>query len=179
VAPGAIFGIWAARRRILDEPETHRRFLISTSTIFTAVSVLGALPAILIDNGTWTHPSTAATIAVSVLQPLTGYFGGIALTGLVALAAIAVGSATDPVTTAIAALGQRSLSFYLFQSIAFMILFWPWILGLQGGVGLTGATLIAAAVWLVSVVMADLMRRAGYRGPAETLLRRLSYGAPR
>lgn len=53
--------------------------------------------------------------------------------------------------------------------------------GLAGGLGL-GALLGSAAmaafavgVWLVTVVGASAMDRAGWRGPAEVLLRRLTY----
>jgi uncharacterized membrane protein YeiB len=34
---------------------------------------------------------------------------------------------------------------------------------------------VAVVTWLLSLVIADLMRRAGHRGPAEILLRRLAY----
>jgi uncharacterized protein len=34
----------------------------------------------------------------------------------------------------------------------------------------------AVGVWLATVVGADAMERAGRRGPAEVLLRRLTYG---
>jgi uncharacterized membrane protein YeiB len=39
--------------------------------------------------------------------------------------------------------------------------------------GLAASFGVAALTWLVSVAAADLMRRRGYRGPAESLLRRL------
>jgi uncharacterized membrane protein YeiB len=72
----------------------------------------------------------------------------------------------------IVALGQRSLSGYLFQSVAWLILFSPWALGLDG----TYAAVIAAvAVWVISLIAAQRMSETGYRGPAETLLRRIAY----
>ncbi|GAA5051867.1 hypothetical protein HNP84_006368 [Thermocatellispora tengchongensis] len=36
---------------------------------------------------------------------------------------------------------------------------------------------LATATWLVSVLIAEVMRRRGHRGPAEVLLRRLAYRA--
>ncbi|MQA88489.1 MAG: DUF418 domain-containing protein [Streptosporangiales bacterium] len=78
-------------------------------------------------------------------------------------------------TTAIHALGQRSMSLYLFQSIVFVVVFYPYGFGLQDDLGLAGATEVATATWLVSLLIADFMRRVGYRGPAEILLRRLAY----
>jgi uncharacterized membrane protein YeiB len=47
------------------------------------------------------------------------------------------------------------------------------------GVALLGSATMAAfavGVWLATVVGADAMERAGRRGPAEVLLRRLTYG---
>jgi uncharacterized membrane protein YeiB len=38
--------------------------------------------------------------------------------------------------------------------------------------------MLATATWALTVVLAQAMSRRGYRGPAEVLLRRLTYGAP-
>ncbi|KAA1018240.1 DUF418 domain-containing protein [Pseudonocardia sp. EV170527-09] len=74
------------------------------------------------------------------------------------------------------ALGRRSLSGYLAQSVAFVALFPAWTLGLGAGLPLWAATLCGAGVWLVTVVVAVVAGRRGHRGPAEVLLRRLTYG---
>lgn len=179
VIPGVILGMWAARRRVLDEPSRHRKFLVRASIITTAVSVLGAVPAILMETGAWTQPSTAAIGVASILQPAAGYAGGIGMAFIIALIAIAASRRRNAITTAIQALGQRSMSFYLFQSVVFVAVFAPFAFGLEDALGLTGATAVAAATWLVSLVIADVMRRGGYRGPAENLLRRLTYRRPR
>ena len=80
-------------------------------------------------------------------------------------------------TRALAALGQRSLSGYLFQSVAWLLLFSPFTLALgrSDGSGLVSAGL-AAVVWLASLVMAHALGRWSLPGPAEALLRRLTYG---
>jgi uncharacterized membrane protein YeiB len=175
VIPGVVFGMWVARRRVLDEPEDHRALLWRFSVIATVVSVLGALPAVLVELGVWSNGDEITVLAASVAQPLTGYAGGIALAGFIALVALAVGDRPGPVTTAVQALGQRSMSMYLFQTVVCVAVFTPFGLGLEDQMGLAGATAVAIATWVVSVIIADLMRRAGYRGPAEILLRRLSY----
>ncbi|GAA2208867.1 hypothetical protein GCM10009850_043250 [Nonomuraea monospora] len=72
-------------------------------------------------------------------------------------------------------LGRRSMSLYLLQSVVFVAVFYPYGLALQDDLGLTGATTVAVGTWAVSVVIAELLRRAGHRGPAEILLRRLAY----
>jgi uncharacterized protein len=40
------------------------------------------------------------------------------------------------------------------------------------------ASAVAIGTWLTTVLLAELMRRAGWRGPAEALLRRLTYAGP-
>jgi uncharacterized membrane protein YeiB len=173
VLPGVIAGMWAARRGLLAEPERHRAFLVRAVWVTMTVSVLGALPSALAQTGLWTPASAAAVWGTAVLQPLTGYFGGFGMAGLIALIAIRAARTQGPVTTAVSALGQRSMTFYLFQSVVFVAVFSPLALGLQDRMGLTASLGVAALTWLVSILAAELMRRRGYRGPAENLLRRL------
>ncbi|TDE57242.1 DUF418 domain-containing protein [Nonomuraea mesophila] len=175
VIPGVFAGIWAARRRLLEEPVEHRTLLIRISVITTAVSLLGSVPAGLMQAGWWTAPSGTSVLVASLLQPFTGHFGGIGLAAIMGLAAIPVIRRPNALATALQALGQRSMSLYLFQSVVFVTLFFPYGLNLQHDLGLAGATGVATATWLASLLIADLMRRAGHRGPAEILLRRLAY----
>lgn len=179
VVPGAIAGMWAARRRVLDEPERHRRLLARTAVVTTVLSAAGALPLGLIQIGAWARPSAVALWVAALAQPLTGYLGGIGLAAIIALIAIRAGRRRNRLATAVEALGRRSMSLYLFQSIAFIAAFAPYGLGLQDDLGLAGAMGVGLATWLISLLLAELMRRTGYRGPAEILLRRLAYRRPR
>ncbi|MFI7639696.1 DUF418 domain-containing protein [Nonomuraea sp. NPDC049400] len=179
VVPAVLLGMWAARRRVLDEPARNRHLLVRTAVITTILSVAGAVPAALIQAGFWARPSAAALWAAALAQPLTGYLGGIGMAAVIGLVAIVAVRRRKLLTTAVEALGQRSMSLYLFQSIAFIAVFHPYGLGLQDRLGLTGAVGVAAATWLVSLGIAEVMRRAGHRGPAEILLRRLAYRRPK
>jgi uncharacterized membrane protein YeiB len=80
------------------------------------------------------------------------------------------------VVNALVATGQRSMTCYLLQSVAWLVLAPPYMLGLGQTMSDAFALLTGAGVWLVSVVLADLMQRAGMRGPAEAAYRRLTYG---
>jgi uncharacterized membrane protein YeiB len=51
---------------------------------------------------------------------------------------------------------------------------WMW-LNLSRTLTTTTTALLAVATWLATVVVADRMRRAGYRGPFELLIRRITY----
>ncbi|WP_327588072.1 DUF418 domain-containing protein [Nonomuraea sp. NBC_00507] len=173
VVPGMLLGIWAARRRILDEPERHASLLARVTVIFMAVAVIGRLPAALLAAGTWTSTSAAVGWTVAIAHDLTGYAGGIGLAAAIGLVAIRVRGGR--VTTALAALGQRSMTFYLFQSVVWVTLFYPFTLDLSDAMSVTATFALAIGVWLSSILLAEVMRVAGYRGPAEVLLRRLSY----
>jgi uncharacterized membrane protein YeiB len=80
-----------------------------------------------------------------------------------------------PVIDAIRAAGQRSMTCYLMQSVMWAILFTPFLLDLSGTLTVTSTALLAAATWTVTVMVADWMRRAGRRGPLESLVRRVTY----
>ncbi|MEV4107604.1 DUF418 domain-containing protein [Nonomuraea sp. NPDC049695] len=177
IVPGMMLGIWAARRRVLDEPERHRTLLRRVTVICLGVALAGRLPGALLLSGTWTPPAPWAAV---LAHTVTGYAGGIGLAALIGLVAMraerrTAGAGPGRFTTALAALGQRSLTFYLFQSAVFLVLFYPFTLDLGGDLGFTAALGIAVAIWVVSVLLAEWMRRAGHRGPVEVLLRRLTY----
>jgi hypothetical protein len=58
VVPGIAIGIWAARRRIIDDPEQHVALLRRDTFSFLALAVVGRLPMALISAGAWTTDST-------------------------------------------------------------------------------------------------------------------------
>ncbi|MFD7658431.1 DUF418 domain-containing protein [Actinosynnema sp. NPDC059797] len=170
-----LVGTWAARRGVLTDPAAHRTLLVRTAVGGLTAAVAGGLPVGLAVGGFWEPTSTPALWAISTLHAITGVAGGLGYAALIGLLALRVGDRPGPVVRALAATGQRSLSCYLFQSVVFVALLTPWALGLGRTLGTAGVGLLALGTWLVSVLLADLLRRAGRRGPAEVLLRRLVY----
>jgi uncharacterized protein len=175
---GAVaLGAWAARYRLLDEPERHRDLLTRVAVGGLAVAVLAGLPLALAGAGVW-RPGTEALLLVGALHALGGYAGGMGYAAAFGLLAVrAARGRPGSVLRALAACGQRSLSCYLAQSVAFAALLPAWTLGLGARLTVTQAAALAVAVWLVLVLVAAASARTGYRGPAEVLLRRLTYGA--
>jgi uncharacterized membrane protein YeiB len=179
-AAPVLVGIWAGRRRLLDEPERHRRFLARVAVAGIAIAAVGAVPHALVTTGLWHfNPGTGVLIVLGALHTLVGYAGGLgyaALVGLVAarLSRLALAE-PGPATNALAACGQRSMTCYLAQSVAWLLLLEPYTADLGGALGVAAAAAVGLGVWLVTVVAADLLRRAGRPGPAEALLRRLAY----
>jgi len=170
---GAVaLGAWAARSRLLDDPARHRRPLTRVAAVGLAAAVLGGLPLALAGARLW-EPGPGALLLAGALHTLGGYAGGL---GYAALFGLLVAHSTGPVRRALGACGQRSLSCYLGQSVLFVALLPAWTLGLGARLSVAQAALLGVAVWLALLIAAVASARAGYRGPAEVLLRRLTYG---
>lgn len=163
-------GIWAANRRLLEEPGRHLTLLRRVAIGGLGISVVGSLPYALVAAGVL-HFDAGTVDAMYQVHAVTGEYGGPGYVALFALIAHRLAGRPKRIAP-IVALGQRSLSGYLFQSIAWLILFSPWALGLGGTFT---AVFAALGVWLISLVAAQRMSSADYRGPAETLLRRIAY----
>lgn len=191
---GAVaIGALAARRRILDEPQRHRTLLVRAAVAGIAIGVLGGVPlAVMVVMGS--DPGLGWLLGAGALHGLSGYAGAIGYAAAFGLLAARLGARTtaDGLTAAdraparlpawarsLQACGQRSLSCYLAQSVAFVALLPAWTLGLGDQLPLWAAALLGAGVWLVTVLVADASARRGIRGPAEVLLRRLTYGPAR
>ena len=76
----------------------------------------------------------------------------------------------------LAALGQMSMTGYVLQSVLFTIIMVPWGLAIGAGRGAATVTLIAAGIWVVTMVFAYLWSLTTRRGPLEILHRTLGYG---
>lgn len=170
-------GIIAAKRGILERPAEHRRLLAWTAGVGLGIAFLGGLPLGLVAGG-YVHADAGTIGLMTQLAGASGMFGGpgyIAVFGL--LAARLSNRHRRPVTDALAALGRRSLSGYLFQSIAWLVLIAPYTLNLHFGSPLWTGLVVALLVWLVSV--AGAVALGDRPGPAEKLLRRLTYRTSR
>ncbi len=181
VGSAALAGMWAARLRILESPGAHLPLLRRVAGWGIAVAAAGGVPTALVVIGRW-QPGDGTLLVVSGLHGVTGVAGGLgyaALTGLIAAAAqtppAGLGVWRARVIRALVATGRRSLSMYLAQSVVFVALFAAWAGGLGDDLGAAAVAGIAALTWAATVVVAVLLERRGLRGPAEVLLRRLTY----
>lgn len=180
-----VLGMWAARYRVLENPVNHRRALSLVAGIGIPVSVLGALPIALALLGV-IELSLIAEPFAAMLHAATGAVGGAAYVALIALIIGGRGSGRElgsptakprgPISRMFAALGQRSLSGYLTQSLVFVVVFAPYGLGLGATASVAEATQIAVITWLGTLVIANVLAALDRSGPAEWLLRRAVYG---
>jgi uncharacterized membrane protein YeiB len=170
-----LIGLWAGTRRILERPAEHLTLLRTTAVLGLTIAILGALPVSLVVGGVVTRPGDHAVTILGPLHDATGVFGGFGYAALIVLIAHRMRDRQGPVTVAIAAVGQRSLTCYLAQSVVWAVVFTPYLLGLSDTLTTTTTALLAVATWLATVLLADRMRRADYRGPFELLIRRITY----
>lgn len=177
VVSGVLVGVWAGRHHILDAPADHGTLLVRAAAIGIPVGILGGLGMALATIGLWT-PSQPVLVLLSWLHIVSGVLFGFGYVAIIALWADRVQrrSTPGPVITALSATGERSLSGYLAQSVVFVLLLPAWSLGWGATLGTAEAALLGLATWVLTVVAAGLQARVGQKGPAEALLRRLTYG---
>ncbi|MDF2713492.1 MAG: hypothetical protein K0R28_417 [Paenibacillus sp.] len=169
-----LVGIWLAGKNWLERPEQHRSLLKRIAIGGILISMLGALPLALTGARLW-NPAPMLLDWGVVLALLSGLAGGFGYTALIALASLSARNSAPKLTNWLAAVGKRSLTFYLYQEAMLVILLSPVALGF-GGI-FSGAGIFAASVliWAVGVVLASWMEKRGMRGPADALLRKLVY----
>ena len=173
-------GIWARTAGVLEQPESHRRLLGSVAAGGLGIAILGGVPLALV-AAQWLAVGTEVVPRLVYLHQASGVFAGpgyAALAGLIAAGVRGRRPTAGSMLAAIAALGQRSLSAYLLQSVVWLLLLSPYTLHLADRfsrpeiVGLV----VAAGTWVVSLAGAAALQRRGRRGPAEAVLRQLTYG---
>ncbi|MEY9213589.1 DUF418 domain-containing protein [Thermobifida halotolerans] len=174
-----LLAFWAARRRILEEPGSHLGLLRTVAFVGIPLGWLGGLLHALHHLGLLDLPQAVgeALLSVASATGLATGVGYVALFGLISHR-LSRRAATGPAVTALTAVGKRSLSSYLAQSVLCAPVLAAWGFGLGAHLHSATMALYAVGVWLATVVLAYLQERAGQRGPAEVLLRRLAYRTP-
>ncbi len=174
VAPFLI-GLWAGLRRVLERPAEHLNLLRSTAIVGITVAVVGALPVSLVIGGVIDRPSDHMLSIIGPLHDSSGVLGGFGYAALIVLIGMRLSDRQGRITLAIAAVGQRSLTCYLAQSVVWTVVFTPYLLDLSDTLSTTTTALLAVATWMATVLLAERMRLDGYRGPFEILIRRFTY----
>jgi uncharacterized protein len=172
ILPSVLAGLWMGRKQLLTKSEQHPKRLKILAVTGMAISVLGALPLMLIDE-VW-QPSLFLAGMANGIQIVTGIAGGVGYAALFGILGSFI-KAPGPIVNSLAALGKRSLTFFIFNEAALVFLLSPVALNLGGILNNTWATVIAAMVWAVSVFFAAVLEKMHLNGPLETLMRRLAY----
>lgn len=163
-------GVAVGRGDLLSHPERHtavaHRILRQAAPIGVCGAALGAT--LLVIGGAW------ATLGFAV-----GFATAPALTATyVALLALALGSRPGPLGQSLEATGRMSLSIYLLQSIVVSTLSYGYGLGLFGETGALESIGILLVVWAGLTAFAVTWFRLFRFGPAEWVLRSITYLRP-
>jgi len=148
--------------------------LVRVAVVGIVVSVAGALPSALMALGAM-EPGVVEGGLLFGLQVLTGVAGGAGYAAAFTLLAIVLERRKGPLTRAIAAMGQRSLTFYILNSVLVAVILQPDLVGLGPSLGGFGALVTAALVWGVSLALATWLDRTGRPGPLDALMRKCVY----
>ena len=183
--PVMILGMVAARHNVLGQPEKYKTLLTRFAIVAVIISFGVGIPLGLAEIGVL--PENTEPYLQSLNQ-VAGIWAGPGIVASIALATIPLQRRIDaahindteyilPVPLqAIIALGKRSMTGYLLQSILFVLLTSTFTIGLGRGQGAWEATLIAILIWAITLVIAYALEKANLRGPFESVHRRLSYG---
>lgn len=186
--PMMLLGLALSRYRVLEDPGPRRVRLLGTAVVGIALGLLTGVGTGLLTTDRL-ELSTAAGSVLTGADAVTGAAQGIGYALVVALVCDRVlrpGAAAGPLRArehpalwSLQALGRRSMSGYLAQSVLFTVLLPPFALGLGRSLTPTAALLLGSAVWLATLLGAAVLERRGLPGPAETLHRRLFLGPAR
>ena len=167
----AVVGARLADTDIIIHPERHRGLLVGAVVGGLALAVVGALHSAL--TNVMSIPAWPWDVATRELTGFAGACGWLALLALYA-GGPAPGGRLTGLRRIASAVGRRSMTVYLSQTILFGTIFVIVPLLVTGErlwLGQAAAALVAVAVWLVIVVLCAVLERGGHAGPFETLLR--------
>ena len=183
--PVMILGMVAARHNVLGQPEKYKTLLTRFAIVAVIISFGVGIPLGLAEIGVLPENTV---LHLQSLNQVAGIWAGPGIVASIALATLPLQRRIDaahaggtgyplPVPLqALIALGKRSMTGYLLQSILFVLLTSTFTVGLGRGQGAWEATLIAILIWAITLVIAYALEKANLRGPFEVVHRRLSYG---
>ena len=183
--PVMILGMVAARHNVLGQPEKYKTLLTRFAIVAVIISFGVGIPLGLAEIGVLPENTV---LHLQSLNQVAGIWAGPGIVASIALATLPLQRRIDaahaggtgyplPVPLqALIALGKRSMTGYLLQSILFVLLTSTFTIGLGRGQGAWEATLIAILIWAITLVIAYALEKTNLRGPFEVVHRRLSYG---
>lgn len=173
IIPVMIIGMLSARMQLLSNNPERLPLLKKISMIFISVSVIGAVPLLLQELHLWkpNYETKALTIA---LHLISGVLGGIGYACLFGIISLKLQNTKGIISQAISALGKRSLTGYLLQSVIIMLSMSSFFGNLGSNLSNYQSALLGFAIWLTMVIFSYILERKNLAGPLDKLLRKLS-----
>ena len=177
--PVMLVGFVWARQGVLADVPFHRPTLLRWVAIAVAITVvigsLWSLSTLGVIEQRWANAANNANAFIGVFTG-PGILAGLALLLQPVQERLSAGAPLPAVLWPFAALGKRSMSGYVGQSILFFFLVHPFTLDFGHDLGAFGQAALAFAVWLATLIGACVLEAFDRRGPFEAVHRRLSYG---
>ncbi|MFI5503933.1 DUF418 domain-containing protein [Corynebacterium kutscheri] len=175
IIPCVIIGYVAGRRRMLSNVDQYRKPLTIAAVITLCVCIGIGIPFGLSVAGIVGNPSL--WVGINTGLGIASGPGFIALVALLFDARPALQSTLF--VRMCAALGKRSMTGYIAQSLLMIVLvvnYGPLALGTNQGVSVLVG--LAIVVWVITLVGAWILELKNIAGPIETLHRRIAYSKP-
>ncbi len=170
--PPFLLGLYVGRRRIFGNVSAHRRFIRRVMWWSLAIGLIGTIAFMLL---------LAARDAPYLTRQglkLLERFGSpsLAFFYICGLTLLLEKAAWKRRMQPLAAVGRMALTNYLLHSVAFVLLFFGYGLGVYGKVGAFGGFVLALPVLFLEVLLSLWWLKRFRFGPAEWLWRTLTYG---
>ncbi|MDQ0205695.1 putative membrane protein YeiB [Alkalicoccobacillus murimartini] len=172
-----LLGIWAGRKKLLNEQPDHKPFLKKVAIVGLTISVIGAIPQALYSNGIIELSPLLSGLIFS-LHMITGIIGGVsyaAIFGLLGPKLVQKEVFVRPIT----ALGKRSLTFFMLNEALLVVFLSTYTLNLGETFGLTVSWSVAFGIWLLALLIATILEKKQLNGPMDHLFRKLVHRKPR
>lgn len=171
--PLMIIGFVWARQGVLTDVASHLTLLRAWVAVAVAVILLVGLPwglaAIGVLPPDWELP-------LSIFNTGVGMLTGPGILAVIALSFRSTEDTLSPFVRPFVALGRRSMSGYILQSVLFVLITQPFTLHTGPTAGILGQMGIALGVWFLTLMWALVWDLLGWPGPVERVHRRLAYG---
>ncbi|WP_152656533.1 DUF418 domain-containing protein [Oceanobacillus sp. CFH 90083] len=172
VIPSVLMGIWLGNINVFIKPQNHIKLLKQLTIGGLSLSLAGAIPLVLI-NDVW-FPDLFTAGFVYGIHILTGFAGGVGYAALFGLLGVTIKN-RGVILDAIAAMGKRSLTFFVIHEVLTVILLSPIAFHLGASLTVTTSVLLGIIMWMFTLSIAYLMERQQVEGPLEKYMRYLVY----
>ena len=172
VIPSVLMGFWLGQLNVLIKPEEHLPFLKKLMIITLSISIIGAIPLVMIND--IIYPSYFNAGLIYGVHIISGLFAGLGYAALFGILGHKINS-PNKVTYAMAAMGKRSLTFFVLHEILLVLFLSPIALNLGAHINITTGFLFSVLLWAVTLTIAYFMDQREKHGLLETWMRKLTY----
>ena len=172
VIPSVLMGFWLGQLNVLINPGEHLPFLKKLMIITLSISIIGAIPLVLIND--LIFPSYFNAGLIYGVHIISGLFAGLGYAALFGILGHKI-NAPNKITHAMAAMGKRSLTFFVLHEILIVVFLSPIAFDLGTHINITTGFIFAVLLWAVTLTIAYFMEQNKKNGLLEIWMRKLTY----